>query len=194
RSARRDVETILEPDTELAVDHDRRLVAEAHPGLDLRLVAADEIRPLVAVEPDTVSRAMRQTWRLVVGAEARGGDHLSRCRIDRLARCANLGSRECRALRALLDLPDVAHALRRLAEHRRPRDVGCVALYGAPGVDQHHVPLAQLLRLDAAVRKRRVFAEDDERAVAVAAELSGGGADVCRHLLIRHARLHRLER
>src|SRR5262245_65164398 len=71
-----DVQAILEPDAELAVDRDHRLVAEAHAGLQRRLVAAHEVRPLVAVEADAVAGAMRQAGHLVAGAETGVGDHL----------------------------------------------------------------------------------------------------------------------
>jgi membrane-bound lytic murein transglycosylase F len=78
RSVLGDVEAVLQPNTELAVDRDRRLVAEAHARLNLRRVAFDEIRPLVPVEPDAVPGSMRQARHLVAGSESGVGDHLPR--------------------------------------------------------------------------------------------------------------------
>src|SRR5215467_8284736 len=82
RSALRDVQTILEPDAELAVAHDRRLVAEAHAGLDLRRVALDEVGPLVAIETDAVARAVGKPGDFVARAESRVGDHPPRRCVD----------------------------------------------------------------------------------------------------------------
>src|SRR5262249_10243100 len=65
---------------------------------------------------------------------------------------------------------------------------------GAPGVDQHDVALTKLLRLYAAVRERRVLAEDHERAVGVAAELPRRRRHRRAELRVRHALLHTLER
>ena len=86
-----------------------------------------------------------------------------------LARRADLRCCERRVLGALLDLPHVTLPLRRLPEYRRARDVRDIAVHGATRVDEHDISLAQCLRLGASVRKRRVLAEDDERAVAHAA-------------------------
>src|SRR5262245_61157343 len=70
RAALSDVEAVLEADAELAVDGDHRLVAEAHARLQRRLVAAHEVRPLVAIETDTVAGPVGKTRHLVVGTEA----------------------------------------------------------------------------------------------------------------------------
>src|SRR5215831_15216280 len=82
RSALRDVQTVLEPDAELAVAHDRRLVTEAHARLDLLRVAFDEVGPLVAIEADTVAGAVGKPRDLVAGTEPRIGDHPARRRVD----------------------------------------------------------------------------------------------------------------
>src|SRR6185312_14449484 len=97
RSVLRDVQTILEPDAELAIDGDRRLVAEAHAGLDPGRVALHEVRPLVAIESDPVAGAVRQAGHLVTRAEAGAGDHLPRGRVDGFARRADLRRGEGRA-------------------------------------------------------------------------------------------------
>src|SRR5262249_48057085 len=116
--------------------------------------AAHEVRPLVAVETDAVSGAMREAGHFIVGTEAGVGDHLARGCVDRGACRPYLRRLERRALRALLELPHVALALRGFAEHRRARDVRRVALDGAAGVNEDDVALPDLLRLDAAMRKR----------------------------------------
>ena len=85
-----DVQTVLETNPELAIDHDRRLVAEAHSRLNLGRIPTDEIRPFVAVETDTMPGAMRKTWNLVVGTKPRAGDDFSRRGVHRLARRADL--------------------------------------------------------------------------------------------------------
>src|SRR5713101_7331867 len=69
RAALGDVKAILESNPELAVDRDHRLVAEAHPGRERGLIAADEVRPLVNVEADAVPGAVRQPRHLVARAE-----------------------------------------------------------------------------------------------------------------------------
>src|SRR5215831_15786850 len=103
-----DVKTILEADPELAVDRDRRLVAETHPGLEPRGVAPHEVRPLVAVEADAVAGAVREARQFVAWAEAGLGDQTACRGVDRLARRSRLRGFERRTLSALLDLPHIA--------------------------------------------------------------------------------------
>src|SRR4051812_35650460 len=93
---RRDIETVFQANAELTIDHDCRLVAKTHPGLDRRLIATHEVGPLVTVEPDTVPGAMRQSGDFVIGTKPGISDHLARCGIDSLARCANLRCRKPR--------------------------------------------------------------------------------------------------
>src|SRR6267142_342628 len=61
RPVRGNVQTIFQTNSKLAIDHDRRFVAKAHARLNRCLVAAHEVRPLVAVEPYAVAGAMRQS-------------------------------------------------------------------------------------------------------------------------------------
>src|SRR3977135_2216680 len=70
-SAFSDVEAVFEANAKLAVDHDCRLVAEAHTRLNRRLVAAHKVGPFVAVETDAVAGAMRQPGRFVIRTKAR---------------------------------------------------------------------------------------------------------------------------
>src|SRR5437867_695351 len=76
------VHAVFESDTELAIDGYHRFVAKAHPGLKRRLVAAHQVSPLMAVQPDAVSGAMRQARNLVIRTEAGIGDHLASRRVD----------------------------------------------------------------------------------------------------------------
>src|SRR5205823_14713655 len=47
RSTLSDVETVFQADAKLAVDHNRRFVAEAHAGLNWRLVTPHKVRPFM---------------------------------------------------------------------------------------------------------------------------------------------------
>src|SRR5205807_6648227 len=85
-----DVEAVFEANAELAVDDDRRLVTEAHPGLNWSLVAAHKVGPFVPVEADPVARAMGQSRNFVVRTKAGVGDYFARRGIDALTRPADL--------------------------------------------------------------------------------------------------------
>ena len=61
---------IFEPYAELVGHADHRLVAEAHALFQRRVVAADEVGPLVNIQSDAMAGTMRQTGQVVVGAEA----------------------------------------------------------------------------------------------------------------------------
>src|SRR5688572_3930767 len=194
------IQAVFEADAELAVDGDHRLVAEAHAGRKRRLVAAHEVGPLVAVEPDAVTGAMRQAGHLVIRAEAGVGDHLASRGVDRFARRAWLHHRERGSLRLLLEIPDLRLARRGAAEHRGARDVGLIAVDRAAAIHLDDVAFFQFLRLDAAVWKRGVFTEADRRA-AGRAERAMRRGDVGAQLVLRHPfaeslkrRLERLDR
>src|SRR5690242_6184933 len=73
-----DVETILESYPKLAVNHDRRFVAETHSDLNWSLVTAHKVGPFVSIQADAVARAMRQSGSFVIRTEARVSDHLAR--------------------------------------------------------------------------------------------------------------------
>src|SRR4029077_5091890 len=60
RTSAGNVETVFQTNAELAIDYDRWFVAKAHTRLDEGLVAAHEVRPFMAVEPDAVAGAMRK--------------------------------------------------------------------------------------------------------------------------------------
>src|SRR6266550_5686661 len=116
RPGRSDVETILQTDSKLTIDHDRWFVAKAHPGLNRRLIATHKVSPLVTVEPDAVTSAMRQTRRLVIGTKARVRQNFSGGVINCFARRANLRCRETRVLRLSFNVPNVALTLSWLAK------------------------------------------------------------------------------
>src|SRR5436309_2763833 len=107
RAVLRDVQAVFESDAELAVDRDHRFVAETHARLQRRLVAANEVRPFMAVEADAMARAVGKSGDLVVRPEVRVRDHLARRRVDRLAGHARLRRVERGHLRALLEVPHV---------------------------------------------------------------------------------------
>src|SRR5213078_4492249 len=116
-------------------------------------------RPFVPVEPDTVSGPVRQARHLVTRSEAGIGDHFARRGVNRLAGRADLRRRERRRLRALLEVPHVDLTRRWLAEYRRAGDVRLIAVPADTVVDLDDVAVLEALRLDAAVRERRVLPE-----------------------------------
>src|ERR1700693_1354020 len=71
------VHAIFEAHTELAIDRDGGFVAEAHAGSNPRLVASNQVSPLVAVQPDAVAGAVRQAWDFVAWSEAGVGNHFA---------------------------------------------------------------------------------------------------------------------
>ena len=78
-----EVPVVFEADTELSGNVDAGLVREAHSGGERGGIAADKIRPFVAVHADTVSDAVGEVF--VVGAVAGGGDDIAGGFVDGLA-------------------------------------------------------------------------------------------------------------
>src|SRR5262245_44320640 len=150
RSALSDVQAILQSDAELAVNRDHRFVAETHARPQRRLVAANEVRPFVAIETDPVSRAMGKPRDFVVRPEPGVRDDLACRRVDLFAGHAGLRGAEGSHLRALFEVPHVDLAFRRLAEHNGARDVRLIAIDHAAVVDLHDVAFLEFLRRDAA--------------------------------------------
>src|SRR6266487_574162 len=188
-----DVQTVFESNTELAVDGDHRLVAEAHAGLQRRLVAANEVRPFVAVETDAVAGTVGKTWHFVVRAETRVGDHFARRGVDRLTRHAGLRGVERGHLCALLEVPHVDLTLRRFAKHHGARDVRLIAIHHAAVVDLDDVAFLQFLRRDADVGKGGVFAEAGGNRRTLRAERAVRREDVVPEIALRHAFAKRCE-
>src|SRR5260370_6074816 len=87
---RGDVQTIFQTNSELAVNDDRWFVAKTHARLNRRLVATHKVRPFVPLEPDAVTRAIRQPRRLVVATKACVGNDLACGRVHGFARRADL--------------------------------------------------------------------------------------------------------
>src|SRR5439155_10613297 len=77
RAVLSDVKTIFQTNSKLTIDRDRRFVAETHARLNRSFVAPDEVGPFVSVEPDAVTRAMRQARHSVIGTKAGVSDHLA---------------------------------------------------------------------------------------------------------------------
>src|SRR5436853_6822337 len=77
RAILRDVEAIFQANAELAIDGDHGFIAETHSGLEARLVAAHQVGPLGAVQPDTVAGTVGQVGHLVIRAETKIGDYLA---------------------------------------------------------------------------------------------------------------------
>src|SRR5690349_11179054 len=111
-----DVETVFEANAELTIDHDCWLVAETHAGLDRRLVAANEVGPLVTVESDTMPGAMRQSRDFVVWPKPGISNHFARRGIDGLTRRPNFRCGKPCILRLLFKVPDLSLSISRLAK------------------------------------------------------------------------------
>ena len=156
---RGNVQTIFQTDSELAIDYDRWFVAKTHARLNRCLVATHKVRPFMAVEPDAVAGAMRQPRSFVVGTKACVGKDLARGRVHRFARRAHPCSGKACVLRLAFDFPNIALALRRLAENESAGDVGLVTFDRAAVIHQNHIAVTQDLRGAAAVRKRGVLAK-----------------------------------
>src|SRR5690606_13426410 len=103
RAIGRHVETVLQPDAELAGQVEAGFVGEAHAGGERRLFAAHEVDGLVAVQADAVPGAVRQARQLVVGAVAEAGVVTAHRVVDRPGRGADLRCLE-RDLLAAMDL------------------------------------------------------------------------------------------
>ena len=101
-----DVHDVLVAHAQLPVHVDPRLVREAHPGDEARLVPPHQVRVFVAVQPDAVTQAMREV--AVVGSEAAVFEDLPRCRVHRLALDAGLHRPERRVLGLAHEVPDPA--------------------------------------------------------------------------------------
>src|SRR5579863_5463370 len=80
-----DIHAVLEADAELAVNRDGRFVAETHARFEPPLIAPHQVGPLVTVQANAVTGAMRQTGDLVARSKSVVGDHLARSCIHRFA-------------------------------------------------------------------------------------------------------------
>src|SRR5438874_2351819 len=89
-----DVHAVFQTDAEFTVNCDHGLVAETHSRLKAGLVPAYQVSPLVDIEPDAVTGAMRQAGHLIAGAKTEIGNHFSSRRIHRFAGGARPGGGE----------------------------------------------------------------------------------------------------
>src|SRR5262245_12163410 len=187
RSAVSDVQAVLQSDAKLTVNRDHRFVAETHARPQRRFVAANEVRPFMAVETDPVSCAMGKSRDFVVRAETGVRNHLARRRVDRFAGHAGLRGVERGHLRALFEVPHVDLAFRRLAEHDGARDVRLITIDHAAVIDLDDVTFLERLRRDAAMGERRVLTEADGDRRTLRAERAVRRQDVVPQIALRHA-------
>src|SRR6266581_4383016 len=167
---------VFTPQPKLTRNVNSRLIRKGHPGFKHSLASPNQIRMLVSIQSDPVSEPVRE--KLVVGAEARIRDNLARGVIHGARQTPNACRVERGILRLAHDFECPRHFFRWLAEDSRACHVRLVTFHCAAAVDQHHVALFQLLRLDAAVRQRRRCPQQDQRSAV--------------QIHFRKARLHQL--
>src|SRR5918995_5250867 len=114
---------VLDPDAEPSLQVDPRLVREGHAGLERRLVALDDIRGFVQLEPDPVARPVDEPIP-IPGI----GDELARGPVDLLGGHPRTDRLERRLLRRAYDPVDRPFLVRGLPDEHRPRDVGVVVV------------------------------------------------------------------
>src|SRR5580700_9119942 len=73
-----DVHTVFQTNAEFAVNGDHGLVAERHSRLQLQLIAAHQVGPLVNIEANAVTGPMRQARNLIIGSKSEIGDDFAR--------------------------------------------------------------------------------------------------------------------
>src|SRR3989442_5073335 len=170
---------VLDPDAEPTRDVDARLDRERHSGLEPLVVAANEIRMLVSVQADAVSRAVDEPL-----AIAGLLDHAPRRRVDRCRGGAGARRRVAGLLRSPHDVVDLADlVVDVLADVHGARDVGAIPLTGATEVEHDRVaardaPFAGLVMWRRPVRTGRDDGERDLVVSLVAQESRELGADL----------------
>src|SRR3981189_1533017 len=127
---------VLQTDAEFSANVNARFIAKSHLRLEFRGVAADQIRPLVAVHAHAVSQAMREIF--VVRAVARVGDDLTRGGVDGAGFYSRLRGCQRGALGSMYDVENLFHFVAGFAEYKGARDIGRVAFHRAATVDQHY--------------------------------------------------------
>src|SRR5712692_298661 len=179
-----DVHVVFEPHPELAANIDAGLIAERHMRCQGQLVAANQVRPFVALHSHPVADTMREELvpRPITGAN----NHLARRPIDLLARHAGPRRPQRNALSLVNDLKDLLHLVRGLAEDKRAGDIRSIALHRAAPVNQDDRAFANRLWFGGAVRPSCKLTDQGERA-SREAELLMRGCDQLCELLARHA-------
>src|SRR5271168_374787 len=135
------VEVIFQANAKRAWNHYHGFVAEAHAGLQRRLVAAHQIGRFVDAETDSVPGPMRQTGQPVAGAKTASLEKPARGSIDFLAGDSRTNGVEGCLLGAFFNCPDTLDLGRRLAEYIGAGDIRMIPADLAAGIDEHHVAL-----------------------------------------------------
>src|SRR6266581_6029507 len=141
---------VLDTDAEPTRDVDAGLDRERHSGLELLVVAADEIRMLVSVKADAVSGAMDEPL-AITGLV----DHAPRRRVDRCRGRAGARRRIAGLLRSPHDVVDLPHlVVDVLADVDGAGDVGAIPLT-RPAEVQHDGVAARDVPFAGLVMRRR---------------------------------------
>lgn len=180
---------VFEADAELADDIDAGFVGEGHAGFERSVVAAYEVRPLVAVHADAVAEAVSEV--LIVGTVAGVGDHFAGGIINSVAGLTGFACSERSGLGFVNDVEDLLLFVGRLAKDEGARDVGLVAFDGAAVVEEDDLSLLNDLRLKGAMGERGVLAYlAGGEAGEACAQIAGG--DELGDLAVGHAGFERL--
>ena len=143
-----DVPVVFKADAELAGDVDAGFVRETHAGGERSGVAADEIRPFVAVHADAVTYAVGEV--LVVGTVAGGGDDAAGGGVDGLALDTGMGGRDGGRLGLVDDVEYLTGFVEfwrgGVAEDEGAGDVGLIAFDSAAIVNEDDFAFADGLR------------------------------------------------
>src|SRR5580700_4324075 len=127
------VQIVLQAYAELTGNVNARFVAEDHPGLQCRIrrppvhVALYEVAPFVHFHSEPVADPVREV--LEARTVAAIYDDPAGCRVHNLIRNPWFCRFERRLLRLLHDPENLSHLVSRLAQHKRPGDVGRVAFH-----------------------------------------------------------------
>src|SRR6185369_9016878 len=162
------------------------LVAERHVLYEWKLIAADQVGPLVTVHADAVAKAVREVF--VIRSVTCVGDDLARGVVDTATRLP--GSRRFVGsfLRTMNDVEDLLLLVGGLAHNEGATDVRAVAFDLAAAIDKDDVVFLDRLRINGAVWECGVLADEDER-TSRETELVVGGFDEGAELVVGHARL-----
>src|SRR5262249_8624715 len=133
------VHAVLEAYAEFFVIGNHRFVAKAHARTKRSFVAANQVRPLVSIESDAVTGAVRKSGDLVVRSEARIRDDLTRSRVDCFAGNAHFSCGKSGILGFPFEIPDVALMRRGFSKYNRAADVGLIAVHAAAAVHQDDI-------------------------------------------------------
>src|ERR1700722_4615470 len=160
RTRRGHAPAVLQADAELTRDVYSRLVRKAHSRLQRRGIAVHQVGRLVAVEPDAMAGAMRETRQLVTGAPTLALIIATHRVVDAAHRYTDLRGLESDFLAALDRIPDLALALVRPADDPAAGNVGLVSLHRAAAVHEDDRTLAHRLNFHRPMRIGRGFVQE----------------------------------